>query len=134
MMKTRTLSAVLGALALASGAVQAAPVSNDGFAYIGGDGGWELVKHDYVPSNGRLVHSDKCDHAVRAPAVAAPASNAGYVYTGGGDGGWEPAQHKYVSINGRYAHSNECDHTVRARVWRGPTAAEVEEARIRYPG
>lgn len=113
---------------------QAAPVSNDGFAYIGGDGGWELVQHNYVLSNGRLVHSDECDHAVRAPAVAAPASNAGFVNAGGGDGGWELARHKYVSINGRYAHSNECDHTVRARVWRGPTAAEVEDARIRYPG
>lgn len=131
MLKT-TLRATLGALALASAAALAAPVSNDGFKYIGGEGGWEPVQHSYVMNNGRFVHSDECDHAVRAPvARAAPAFNGGFKYIEG-EGSWEPAQHSYVLSNGRYAHSNECDHAIRAA--QIPTAAEIEAVRMLYAG
>lgn len=41
----------------------------NGFEYIGGDGGWQLVQHRYVVNNGRLVHSEECDHAIRSASA-----------------------------------------------------------------
>ena len=40
------------------------PVTADGWRYVGGDTGWELVQHEYVFRNGTLAHTDKCDHRI----------------------------------------------------------------------
>jgi hypothetical protein len=45
----------------------------NGFEYIGGDGGWQLAGHKYVLSNGRFVHSEECDHTIRAAQAVTPA-------------------------------------------------------------
>jgi len=45
---------------------QTRSVQRDAFIAVGGDEGWRLVQHDYVRSNGEWVHSERCDHAVRA--------------------------------------------------------------------
>ena len=42
----------------------------NGFEYIGGEGGWQLVQHHYVMREGKLVHSDECDHVIRAASAA----------------------------------------------------------------
>lgn len=47
----------------------AAAPSADGFEYIGGEGGWQLTQHRYVLSNGKLAHSQDCDHAIRTAAA-----------------------------------------------------------------
>ncbi len=39
-------------------------VTTDGWRYVGGDTGWELVQHDYEFRNGTLAHTDKCDHRI----------------------------------------------------------------------
>jgi hypothetical protein len=51
----------------------AKPGTVDGFEYIGGDGGWQLAGHKYVLSNGRFVHSEECDHTIRAAQAVTPA-------------------------------------------------------------
>ena len=44
----------------------------NGFEYVGGETGWQLVQHRFViDRTGKLVHSEDCDHA-RRPAPAAP--------------------------------------------------------------
>ena len=48
----------------------------NGFEYVGGDGGWQVVEHKYVLSNGRFVHSDECDHAIRSAQAVTPADVA----------------------------------------------------------
>ena len=39
--------------------------ARDGFAYVGGEAGWQLIPHTLTWSGGRLAHSDKCDHVIR---------------------------------------------------------------------
>lgn len=45
----------------------------DGFEYIGGEGGWQLVSHKYEWKAGALAHSDECDHAIRVVKAPTPA-------------------------------------------------------------
>lgn len=75
MSKTRILKLVVGALAfttLSVPAVAAADLSSpsaaparEAFTYLGGEAGWEPAQHKYVLVNGRLAHSEECDHAIR---------------------------------------------------------------------
>ena len=37
----------------------------NGFEYVGGETGWQLIPHKLVWAAGRFAHSDECDHAVR---------------------------------------------------------------------
>lgn len=43
------------------------PVTADGWRYVGGDTGWELVQHAYDFRDGKWVHSDKFDHSTPKP-------------------------------------------------------------------
>lgn len=45
-------------------------VSADGWRYVGGDTGWELVPHSYAFRGGRLVHTDNIDHNTPKPTLA----------------------------------------------------------------
>ena len=49
------------------------PKSIDGFEYVGGDAGWQLAQHKYEFTNGKLVMSDECDHAIRSAQAPTPA-------------------------------------------------------------
>ena len=144
MLTTKTLKITLGALAFATMSVPAlagasassvaASLPQAGFAYVGGESGWEPAQHKYVWANGRFEHSEECDHTIRAVTNPGPADSkvvAGFEFVGG-ESGWEPAQHKYVLVDGLLAHSEECDHEI--RVVAAPTRAEIEEMQSLYPG
>ena len=45
-------------------------VTADGWRYVGGETGWELVQHAYQFRNGKLVHVDKIDHTTPKPSLA----------------------------------------------------------------
>ena len=45
-------------------------VTADGWRYVGGETGWELVQHAYVFRNGKLVHIDNIDHSTPKPTIA----------------------------------------------------------------
>jgi hypothetical protein len=47
--------------------------SVNGFEYAGGEAGWQLSPHKFVWSEGRFVHSDECDHAIRTAKAPTPA-------------------------------------------------------------
>lgn len=44
-------------------------VSKDGWRYVGGDTGWELVQHAYAFRGGKLVHADNIDHNTPKPTL-----------------------------------------------------------------
>lgn len=46
------------------------PTTADGWRYVGGDTGWELVPHSYAFRGGKLVHSDNIDHNTPKPTLA----------------------------------------------------------------
>ena len=48
------------------------PKSIGGFEYVGGDAGWQLAQHKYEFTNGKLVMSDECDHAIRSAQAPTP--------------------------------------------------------------
>ena len=45
-------------------------VVTDGWRYVGGDTGWELVQHAYAFRNGKLLHIDNIDHSTPKPSLA----------------------------------------------------------------
>ena len=45
-------------------------VTADGWRYVGGETGWELVQHAYEFRSGKLVHTDKIDHSTPKPSLA----------------------------------------------------------------
>ncbi len=45
-------------------------VSVDGWRYVGGETGWELVQHAYTFRAGKLVHVDNIDHNTPKPTLA----------------------------------------------------------------
>lgn len=47
----------------------AATATVNGFEYIGGEAGWDPAQHRLLWSDGRLVHSEECDHAIRTAAA-----------------------------------------------------------------
>ncbi len=44
-------------------------VTADGWRYVGGDPGWELIQHAYDFRNGKWVHSDQFDHNTPKPSL-----------------------------------------------------------------
>jgi hypothetical protein len=103
------------------------------FEQVGGDAGWQPAQHKYVYVEGKWVHSDECDHAVRARAVTvAPQRAIDGFEPAGGDAGWQPSQHKYIFANGKFTMSDECDHAI--RTVQRPTPAELESDRRLYSG
>ena len=42
----------------------------DGWRYVGGDTGWELIQHAYAFRNGKLLHIDNIDHSTPKPSLA----------------------------------------------------------------
>ena len=45
-------------------------VTADGWRYVGGETGWELVQHAYAFRSGKLVHIDNIDHSTPKPTIA----------------------------------------------------------------
>ncbi len=45
-------------------------ITADGWRYVGGETGWELVQHAYAFRNGKLVHIDTIDHSTPKPSLA----------------------------------------------------------------
>lgn len=45
-------------------------VAGDGWRYVGGEAGWELVQHAYDFRAGKLVHTDSIDHSTPRPSIA----------------------------------------------------------------
>ena len=45
-------------------------VATNGWRYVGGESGWELVQHSYEFRGGKLVHTDKIDHSTPKPSLA----------------------------------------------------------------
>lgn len=45
-------------------------VFTDGWRYVGGDTGWELVPHAYAFRGGKLLHIDNIDHSTPKPDLA----------------------------------------------------------------
>ena len=45
-------------------------VTADGWRYVGGETGWELVQHAYAFRSGKLVHIDNIDHSTPKPSLA----------------------------------------------------------------
>ncbi len=45
-------------------------ISADGWRYVGGETGWELVQHAYNFRNGKWVHADKFDHSTPKPSLS----------------------------------------------------------------
>ena len=43
---------------------------SDGWRYVGGDTGWELIQHAYAFRGGKLVHVDNIDHSTPKPSLA----------------------------------------------------------------
>ena len=62
--KSRTAAQVEGIEALKNSKTA------DGWRYVGGDTGWELIQHAYDFRNGKWVHADKIDHSTPKPNVA----------------------------------------------------------------
>ncbi len=44
-------------------------VVSDGWRYVGGDTGWELIQHAYAFRGGKLVHVDNIDHSTPKPSL-----------------------------------------------------------------
>lgn len=78
-------SAAPKAVQATQGALAQKIVSPDGFEFIGGEAGWQLAQHKMERRSGSWVHSDECDHAIRAAQAAAPRDgDAAYKLYGGG--------------------------------------------------
>lgn len=45
-------------------------VATDGWRYVGGETGWELVQHAYAFRGGKLLHIDNIDHGTPKPSLA----------------------------------------------------------------
>ncbi|MBL0121622.1 MAG: hypothetical protein IPP88_02475 [Betaproteobacteria bacterium] len=45
-------------------------VTADGWRYVGGETGWELVQHAVDFHNGKWAHADKFDHNTPKPSLA----------------------------------------------------------------
>ena len=45
-------------------------VTADGWRYVGGETGWELVQHAYAFRGGKLLHIDNIDHSTAKPSLA----------------------------------------------------------------
>lgn len=45
-------------------------VTTDGWRYVGGETGWELVQHAYAFRGGKLLHIDNIDHSTPKPSLA----------------------------------------------------------------
>lgn len=50
--------------------VAKAYVTANGWRYVGGDTGWELVQHAYDFRNGQWGHADTIDHSTPKPSLA----------------------------------------------------------------
>lgn len=50
----------------------AGPRIVNGFEYIGGETGWQPAQHRFAFSNGRLIHTEECDHAIRTAEAVPP--------------------------------------------------------------
>ena len=78
-------SAAPKAVQAAQGALAQKSAPPDGFEFIGGEAGWQPAQHKMERRAGRWVHSDECDHAIRAAQAAAPqAVDAAHRLYGGG--------------------------------------------------
>lgn len=104
-----------------------------GFESVPGEPVAQLAQHKYVLVGGTLVHSDECDHAIRAkPAMTVGTHAIGGFEPVSGEPGAQLAQHKYVYAGGKWEHSAQCDHAIRnASV---PRPADIERARTFSPG
>ena len=45
-------------------------VTADGWRYVGGETGWELVPHAYAFRGGKWLHIDNIDHSTPKPSLA----------------------------------------------------------------
>lgn len=107
--------------------------ATNGFEYVGGESGFQLAQHKYILVGGTFVHSDECDHAIRAkPATTASTRAVNGFEPVGGEPGWQLSQHKYVYEGGKWAHSDQCDHVIRAASM--PNPADIERNRTLSPG
>ena len=55
---------------IARGATATNDVVTDGWRYVGGDTGWELVQHAYAFRGGKWLHIDNIDHSTPKPSLA----------------------------------------------------------------
>ncbi len=88
-------------------------VTADGWRYVGGETGWELVPHAYEFRSGKLVHADKLDHTAPKPNLASieqerhAVTADGWRHTGG-ESEWELVQHSYEFRQGKLVHAADC--------------------------
>ena len=90
-------------------------VSADGWRYVGGETGWELVPHAYEFRNGKLVHIDKIEYSTPKPTVASVEQARNSVTSDGwrhvGDETeWSPVPYAYEFRGGKLVHADSFDH------------------------
>lgn len=130
MSNTRSLLVAM-ALSVVALPLAAEPVSHwlagDGFEYVGGDAGWDLVQHRHfdAESSPRVLQQRSGE-----PTPAQPAS--GDFNFAGGDTGWQLVAPAFAWRNGRLEPSDPSREAARAPA--KVTTSDTEEASRLYPG
>lgn len=130
MSNTRSLLVAM-ALSIVALPLAAEPVSHrlagDGFEYVGGDAGWDLVQHRYfdAESSPRVLQQRSGE-----PTPAQPAS--GDFKFVGGETGWQLVSPAFAWRNGRFEPSDPPREAARAPA--KVTKGDPGEAARLYPG
>ena len=88
-------------------------VTADGWRYVGGETGWELVSPAYQFHSGKLVSADKFDHASPKPTLASIVQDRNAVTPDGwrhvgGENEWDLVQYAYELRQGQLVHAATC--------------------------
>ena len=88
-------------------------VTADGWRYVGGETGWELVPPAYQFHSGKLVSADKLNHASPKPTLASIVQDRNAVTADGwrhvgGENEWDLVQYAYELRQGQLVHAATC--------------------------
>lgn len=120
---------LLAAMALALVALPAAAglphdgSAPDGFAFVGGDVGWELAQHRYFDAKS----AEQPPRASTPASVAPPSGDFRFV---GGESGWELVAPAYAWRGGRLVRSEPIQAAPRPKV----TTGDLDEMARLYAG
>ena len=117
------VAAVLSLSAGAAVATQTFPQSNleaakqnvttDGWRYVGGEAGWELVQPAYEFRDGQLISIDTVDRSTPKPSLASIVQERNAVTADGwqhvgGENEWDRVQYAYEFRQGQLVHAATC--------------------------